>query len=262
MNNQQLTLLDIPSSTPSSQWDYENEDTCDHELVPGNDKHGLFCWRCQKCWESMPSDPIKDHNQIVKAAQGLKRNFQEYYLRYELSKTEKDKKRFLTAATDRYWKARLNFLRVGIDRPLSLGDFEQVNPCPPDLQSICEILTQKSPLNMWGRIGEDVQANKTDICTRGKSSDPQGTLEEITPSKKSRREVGHGTGHLFCKPIKRGDKSYPQWWFQYEEKVANGKRVKRTVYVANKYLDRVQRLNQEKRPIHEILGVLPVKSKG
>jgi hypothetical protein len=41
---------------------------------------------------------------------------------------------------------------------------------------------------------------------------------EINPSKnespsKSQRRRGEGSGSIHCKPIKRGNKTYPQYWY-------------------------------------------------
>lgn len=256
MTNQQLTLLDVPTHTPTSQWELENEDVCDHQWVPSLDQHGLFAWRCRNCWEKKKADIFKDHNRIVKSGQALKRGYQDYYLQYDRAKTDKDKKRFLTAATDRYWRARIEFLRVGIDQPLTMGDFERENPCPPELLSIYEILTQKSPLNPLGRKGDDEVMDTSENCTRGKVDDPDGTLTKITPSTNARRKKGDGSGYLFSKTVKRRNKSYLQWWFQYEERDTKGDRKKKSVYVPKNLVNQVHSMNREKLPINKILEVL------
>ena len=260
MTNHQLTLLNIPTHTHTSQHDLENEDACDHKWVPSTGKYGLFAWRCPKCWERKEADPFKDHNYIVKSAQSAKRVYQDYYLHYERSHTNKDKKRFLSAATDRYWKARIEFLRVVIDQPLTMGDFERQNPCPPELLPVYEILTQKSPLNEWGRKSETEVIDTSENCTRGKVKDPDGTLTKLTPSTNSRRKKGEGTGYLFSKDVKRKNKSYPQWWFQYEETLPNGDRKKKTVYVPKASLDMIGSMNRDKVPVVQILEVLGKKA--
>lgn len=43
MTHQQLTLLDIPENTPSTQWELENEDACTHQWIKSSDRNGLFC---------------------------------------------------------------------------------------------------------------------------------------------------------------------------------------------------------------------------
>ncbi|MDJ0660584.1 MAG: hypothetical protein QNJ42_14010 [Crocosphaera sp.] len=83
MTHQQLTLLDAPENTPTSQHEYENENTCNHQWVPGSDQHGLFAWRCRNCWVTKKADPIADHNRIVKSAQKFKRVFEDYNLTRE-----------------------------------------------------------------------------------------------------------------------------------------------------------------------------------
>ena len=79
---------------------------------------------------------------------------------------------------------------------------------------------------------------------------------EISSSrKKPRRAKGEGTGHLFCKPIHRktffGNKTYEQWWYQWSE---NG--VRHSHYVKKKSLRLVRLLEENKRPVSEILEVL------
>ncbi len=261
MANQQLTLLDIPTHTPTSQWELENEQACDHNWVPSTGKYGLFAWRCQKCWEKRNADIFKDQNYIIKSAQSFKRTFEDYYSHYERSRTEKDKKRFLIAAIDRYWKARIEFLRVGIDRPLAREDFESVNPCPRELLPIYEILTQKSSLNEWGKTSKDEVMDTSESFARGKIDVPDGTLTKITPSTKTRRKKGEGTGYLFSKQVNRKGKTYTQWWYQYEEKFSNGQRGKRTVYVAKAKLDRVHSMNRDKLPVATILETIGKKGK-
>lgn len=70
------------------------------------------------------------------------------------------------------------------------------------------------------------QAFKPSNCSSQKRN------EDISPSKKRRRK-GLGTGYLFCKPIVRNNKEYPQWWYQWEEK-KEGKWTKRTAFVSKK----------------------------
>ncbi|EHJ13555.1 hypothetical protein CWATWH0003_1761 [Crocosphaera watsonii WH 0003] len=68
-----------------------------------------------------------------------------------------------------------------------MGDFERQNPCPPELLPVYEILTQKSPLNEWGRKSETEVIDTSENCTRGKVKDPDGTLTKLTPSTNSRK---------------------------------------------------------------------------
>lgn len=100
----------------------------------------------------------------------------------------------------------------------------------------------------------------SDSFARGKPEDPQGTLTQITPSTKTRRAKGEGSGYLFSKQVSRKGKTYVQWWYQYEIKTNNGNRGKKTVYVPKTALDRVKQLNQEKVPIDRILEALGKKA--
>lgn len=262
MTNHQLTLLDIPDDTPTSQWELENEGVCAHSWIPSTGKYGLFAWRCSICWEKRNADIFKDQNYIIKSAQSFKRTFEEYYDHYKRSHTKTDKKRFLIAAVDRYWKARIEFLRVGIDRPLSSHDFETINPCPTELLPLYEILTQKPPLNELGKKSESEVIDTSPDFARGKLDDADGTLEPITPSTKTRRKPGEGAGYLFSKQVTRRTKTYIQWWFQYEEKMADGKRQKKSVYVPKGSLDKIRRLNLDKKPVITILEALGKKTSG
>lgn len=174
--------------------------------------------------------------------------------------TKTDKAKHYQIAQTYYWQSRVSYLRVGLDQPKDWGDFEVAYPCPPELLPIYEILTQKAPDNDLGKKGGQKPPISSDNFTRGKSEDPQGTLEEITPSKKSRRRNGQGSGYLFNKPISRNGKAYPQWWFQYEETLKDGNRKKKTVYVPKVNLDMIAQLNQGKAPVDKILEALGRKA--
>ncbi|MFP4409991.1 hypothetical protein [Coleofasciculus sp.] len=81
--------------------------------------------------------------------------------------------------------------------------------------------------------------------------------KDVSPSKK-RRGKGEGSGSIHCKPIKRGEKDYPQYWYHYEIWQEGDRLLKKTKYIPKRLLSEVQRLDQQKAPVREILKVLGV----
>ena len=81
--------------------------------------------------------------------------------------------------------------------------------------------------------------------------------KDASPSKK-RRGKGEGSGSIHCKPIKRGKKDYPQYWYHYEIWQEGDRLLKKTKYIPKRLLSKVQRLDQHKAPVREILKVLGV----
>ena len=85
------------------------------------------------------------------------------------------------------------------------------------------------------------------------------TDQDIPPSKK-RRNKGENSGSIFIKPVKRGSKTYKQYWFKYEEWI-NGKRIGKSRYIPKTSLAKVKRMNQERRSPKAILDFLNGKSR-
>jgi|GEM_PF-5592250 len=85
------------------------------------------------------------------------------------------------------------------------------------------------------------------------------TDQTIPPSKK-RRSKGENSGSIFTKPVKRGSKTYKQYWFKYEE-LSNGKRIGKSKYIPKTSLAKVMRMNQEKQSPKAILDFLNSKSR-
>lgn len=85
---------------------------------------------------------------------------------------------------------------------------------------------------------------------------------EISPSKKSssknRRRKGYGSGSIQWKTITRNGKDYPQAWYHYEFWEKGDRLVKRSKYIPQGLLSKVQKLNVEKAPVREILKLLGV----
>jgi hypothetical protein len=85
--------------------------------------------------------------------------------------------------------------------------------------------------------------------------------KNISPSKnespsKSQRRRGEGSGSIHCKPIKRGNKTYPQYWYHYEFWQEGDRLTKKSRYIPKRLLARVEKLEAEKAPVREILLVL------
>ncbi len=157
MTHQQLTLLDAPTHTPSTQWEYENQDTCHHQWLRSSDHHGLFCWRCYHCRQTQPADRIRDRAEILAFANKQEEKFLTFITRLIMAKTKKDETIVINCSSQYYWRAKLSYLMVGKKMQDEWGDFEAQAPCPPELLPIFEILTQQSPLNDLGKKAQDSQ---------------------------------------------------------------------------------------------------------
>jgi hypothetical protein len=83
---------------------------------------------------------------------------------------------------------------------------------------------------------------------------------KITPPSK-RRKQGDGTGYIECKPIKRSEKEYQQYWYHYEEWSSGDRLSKKSKYIPKTMLNRIEQMNNEKAPVEEILKVLRDRSK-
>jgi len=79
-----------------------------------------------------------------------------------------------------------------------------------------------------------------------------------TPSTK-RRKQGYGAGYIECKPIKRGNKEYKQYWYHYEIWESGDRQVKKSRYIPRRLLARVEELEAEKVAVKKILSVLGVE---
>jgi hypothetical protein len=78
---------------------------------------------------------------------------------------------------------------------------------------------------------------------------------KIAPPSKKRKQ-GDGTGYIECKPIKRSEKEYKQYWYHYEEWREGDRLTKKSRYIPKRSLARVEKLEAEKAPVREILEVL------
>ncbi len=90
-----------------------------------------------------------------------------------------------------------------------------------------------------------------------KSSARDKCSSKISPPSKKRQQ-GYGAGYIECKPIKRGGKTYPQYWYHYEFWEKGDRTLKSSKYIPKGKLAQVQQLDEQKAPVREILKVLGV----
>ncbi len=79
---------------------------------------------------------------------------------------------------------------------------------------------------------------------------------KIIPTSKKRRQKGYGSGWIQCKPIKRNGKEYQQYWYRYEEWESGDCLLKKSKYIPKSKRSQIQKMNDEKAPVEEILKVL------
>jgi hypothetical protein len=100
-----------------------------------------------------------------------------------------------------------------------------------------------------GKVQTSDENNESNSVSRG---------EQVIPPSK-RRKQGCGTGYIECKPIKRSNKTYQQYWYHWEEWRSGDRLKKKSRYIPKRLLARVEKLEAEKAPVREILEVLGVK---
>ncbi len=64
-----------------------------------------------------------------------------------------------------------------------------------------------------------------------------------------------------CRKVKRGSKLYSQFWYHYEFWHQGDRVIKKSRYIPKRLVSKVERMNQEKAPVDQILKVLQNKSK-
>lgn len=87
------------------------------------------------------------------------------------------------------------------------------------------------------------------------------TDDDISPSKKSRRRKGKGSGSIHYRTIKKKNKEYKQAYYHYEFWRDGDRLVKSSAYIPRKMEAKIIRMNNEKAPVEEILKVLRDRSK-
>ena len=83
--------------------------------------------------------------------------------------------------------------------------------------------------------------------------------KDAPPSKRKRKQ-GEGTGYIECKPIKRSGKEYKQYWYHYEEWREGDRLTKKSKYIPKARRSQVERLNNDKALVVDILRVLESRS--
>ena len=83
-----------------------------------------------------------------------------------------------------------------------------------------------------------------------------------SPPSKSRRTKGKGSGWIECKPIKRSGKEYKQYWYHYEEWQQGDRVIKKSKYISKSKRSQIEKMNNEKAPVAEILKILQNRGKG
>ncbi|MGL5075787.1 MAG: hypothetical protein ACRDBG_08080 [Waterburya sp.] len=89
--------------------------------------------------------------------------------------------------------------------------------------------------------------------------DENKSSSNIKSPSKSQRRRGEGSGSIHCKPIKRGNKEYKQYWYHYEIWKSGDRLTKKSRYIPKRSLARVEKLEAEKAPVRKILEVLGMK---
>jgi hypothetical protein len=98
-----------------------------------------------------------------------------------------------------------------------------------------------------------------EIISISRGACPQLLGKQITHPSTKRRKQGYGAGYIECKPIKRGNKEYPQYWYHWEIWQDGDRVVKKSKYIPRRLLARVEKLEAQKAPVKEILVLLGVK---
>ena len=80
---------------------------------------------------------------------------------------------------------------------------------------------------------------------------------KTTPRKK--REKGNGTGYIYYRTVTKKGKSYQEAYYHYEFWDSGERLVKKSRYIPKLLLSRVEKLEEEKAPVREILILLGVK---
>jgi hypothetical protein len=87
------------------------------------------------------------------------------------------------------------------------------------------------------------------------------TDRDLSPSKKSRRKKGKGSGSIHYRTIKKNNKEYKQAYYHYEFWSQGDRLIKSSEYIPRKMEAKIIRMNNEKVPVEEILKVLRDRSK-
>ncbi len=136
----------------------------------------------------------------------------------------------------------------------------------------CSLHISNPPSTDLGKEIKDIE-NKHLKCSSNSPEDvlaineSVGTIEKCSsnssnpPSKRKKRSSGYGGGYVEYREVKRNHKVYAQYWYHYEFWEKGDRVTKKSKYIPKRLRSRVEKMNNEKVPVAEILRVLKGKNK-
>lgn len=237
----------------------EDTSDCQHQWMKASNKYGLVYYRCYKCNESREPDPWVDRQMMLAWGRKLADQFLDYFEQAQKALRQKDFERLFNAARIRFWQAKLQFYVAG-EKSWGNDWLKKLDlPCPPELLELRDSLFNNSTPDLLKDASTPGVDQSDELIARGIIPPSKESDRPLTPSKKSRRNKGDGSGWILNKPVTRNGKTYDQWWFQYEVNQGGSKRVNRSVYVPKVKLDQITQLNDQRVPIDDILDVIGSK---
>lgn len=254
LKGNQLSLLGDRDSY--FDWELESGPTCNHLWQKSLNTFGCPQWKCYGCRETKPSDPDEDREWWSASILQVRLQGDEYYKRAMESRTKTDRDKYLECVTEcRVRHARMTALlknpddRLDLEENLNAIAFEDGEP----------LATGEKPS---GKMGDRQTVDNSSqilnpVFVLGDMDTPiEGSFTQISPSNKSRRKKGEGTGSIFTTNVTRRAKTYLQYWFQYEESLPNGKRKRKSVYIPVNKVARIKQLQLDREPVDVILEAL------
>ena len=92
--------------------------------------------------------------------------------------------------------------------------------------------------------------NRSDKCS-----------SKIESPSKSQRRRGEGSGSIYWRTIKKNGKEYKQTYYHYELWEKGDRLIKSCEYIPKRMRSSIEKMNNEKVPVAEILKVLRNRSK-
>ena len=120
---------------------------------------------------------------------------------------------------------------------------------------------KKNPRKSSSTLIDKVEQKINDSCVEQVLETDEENPRKIIPPSKKRRKQGEGSGWIECKPIKRSGKEYKQYWYHYEEWRKGDRTVKKSRYIPKRLIQQIERMNDEKAAVREILEVFQSKRK-
>ena len=106
-----------------------------------------------------------------------------------------------------------------------------------------------------------VDEKLNDSCVEQVLETNEKNPRKTTPPSTRKRKQGDGAGYIECKPIKRSGKEYKQYWYHWEIWSKGDRLTKKSKYIPKNKRAQIEKMNDEKVPVREILKVLQSKSK-